>query len=76
MSGSRPDTDQGREDDSEPGVRPDEERASELPPGADTRGEPDEIDGNSGRGEPWEEAPAEGRLAPDAPDDPPAPPPD
>ena len=43
-----------------------EKKRSSLPPGADTRGATEEIHGNAGREAPYEEAPAEGHLAPDA----------
>jgi hypothetical protein len=59
------------QDDREPGVRTDEEREHDLPPGADTRGHQEDIPGTAGRGTPYEDAPGEGHLAPASPDDPP-----
>jgi hypothetical protein len=60
-------------DDPRPYAAPtDEERKAGLPPGAGTRGDPDDIDGNVRHERPFEDAPGEGRLAPDA-DNPPPP---
>lgn len=42
----------------------DEERRAGLPPGAGTRGDPDDIDGNVRHERPFEDAPGEGRLGP------------
>jgi len=55
----------------EPGRRSEEDKLESLPPGADTRGEEDEIAGNAGWGTPSEDAPGEGRLAPDGDNPPP-----
>jgi hypothetical protein len=55
----------------EPGRPSDSEKKSSLPPGADTRGDDDEIAGNAGWGTPSEDAPGEGRLAPDGDNPPP-----
>jgi hypothetical protein len=53
------------------GPRPDAERRRGLPPASGTRGDDDEIPGDVDRAAPYEDAPAEGRLAPDADNPPP-----
>ena len=53
------------EDGHEAGRPSDAEKKRSLPPGARTRGSADDIDGNAGWGAPFEDAPGEGRLAPD-----------
>lgn len=53
------------------GPRPDAVRKRSLPPGSRTRGDEDEIPGDVDRIAPYDEAPAEGRLAPDADNPPP-----
>ena len=55
----------------EPGRPSDEDKKSSLPPGSNTRGDEDDIDGNAGWGTPSEDAPGEGRLAPDGDNPPP-----
>jgi hypothetical protein len=59
-----PSSSEAQDPDWEPGIVADETREQGLPPGADTRGEPESIPGQAGWGEPVEDAPAEGRLAP------------
>ncbi len=68
--GDRPDE---REEGRLAGPRPDDVWRRGLPPGAGTRGEEDEIPGDVDRVAPYEEAPAEGRLAPDSDEPPPEP---
>lgn len=55
----------------EPGRTPEREKRESLPPGAGTRGEDDEVPGHAGWGTPSEDAPGEGRLAPDGDNPPP-----
>jgi hypothetical protein len=51
--------------------RTDRTKEDELPPGADTRGAEGDASGAVREAAPYEEAPAEGRLAPDADNPPP-----
>ncbi|UDY37505.1 winged helix family transcriptional regulator [Dermatobacter hominis] len=53
------------------GPRPDSTRRRDLPPASGTRGDDDEIPGDVDRVAPYEDAPAEGRLAPEADNPPP-----
>ncbi len=59
------------DEDLEPGVVSDETREEGLPPGSDTKGDDEQIPGTAGWGTPYEDAPAEGHLAPDADNPPP-----
>lgn len=54
------------------GVVDDDRRARGLPPGADTKGDEDDLPGQVREAAPYDDAPAEGRLAPDG-DNPPPP---
>ena len=70
-AGSDSSDDEVEGDGHEPGRPSQSEKKESLPPGSDTRGEDDDIDGNAGWGAPFEDAPAEGRLAPDGDNPPP-----
>ncbi|CAN5512714.1 hypothetical protein BH10ACT3_BH10ACT3_04320 [soil metagenome] len=59
------DSERAEGDDQEAGRPTDAEKKESLPPGSDTQGDEGDIDGNAGWGEPFEDAPAEGRLAQD-----------
>jgi len=65
------DTARADDPDREPGVRTADEKRSSLPLGAGIRGDDDEIPGTAGWGTPSEDAPGEGRLAPDGDNPPP-----
>lgn len=50
----------------------DHEKEQSLPPGADTKGDPDDrLRGSDREAAPYEDAPAEGRLAPGGDNPPP-----
>lgn len=70
-SGSAAHTEQPDDGDLDHAER-DEARQGSLPPGSGRRGEPDDIPGDVREAAPYEDAPAEGRLAPDADNPPPS----